>query len=603
MSFVDELKRRNVLRVGIAYAVAAWLTIQIVETVSPAFGYGDAVLRIVVVVLGIGFLPALIFAWAFEITPEGLKKEKDVDRSHSIAPQTGKKLDRIIIAALAIALVYFAFDKFLIAPQLQLESAEEARQAGRSEAFIESFGDNSIAVLPFVNMSDDSSNEYFSDGISEELLNVLAKIPELRVISRSSAFAYKDKDINVVEVGRELNVAHILEGSVRKAGDQVRITVQLIEAATDTHLWSETYDRSLEDIFAVQDEIAALVVDNLKLKIFDSSPTVTKTDPQAYAKYLQAVHLSDVVTAESLDAAITLFKQVIETDPNYLPAWIGLGTAYTRSESILALPAEEARALYREALTEAARIAPNSAKVHDRIAWDYFKYRNDYAMAASHYERALELEPTNTDIIGNVSMFLTSLGRLEDSIVLGEFQIFRDPANPVAYNNMGIRYRFAGQLQKALMAFETAQALNPSLIGIDYEIGLTYLQMGEFLESIEAFKSERLSVFSNIGLAMAYYESGDKQESDQRLSSVVAEYGDRIPYYIASIYAYRGENDEAFEWLAESAEAGDYEFDNVINDPILSGLHSDSRWLQFLESTEKSPEKMAAIEFDIPTFE
>ena len=234
MSLFNELKRRNVFRVAAAYVVVAWLAI--------------------------GFIPSLIFAWAFEITPEGLKKDSDVDRSRSISPQTGKKLDRIIMVVLALALGFFAFDKFVLSETREASIAEEARQEGRSEALVESYGDKSIAVLPFVNMSEDADNEYFSDGISEELLNLLAKIPELRVISRSSAFFFKGKDIKITDVARELNVVHILEGSVRKAGKQVRITAQLIDAHSDTHLWSETYDRELDDIFAIQDEIAGAVV-------------------------------------------------------------------------------------------------------------------------------------------------------------------------------------------------------------------------------------------------------------------------------------------------------------------------------------------------------
>jgi len=236
LSFLNELKRRNVLRVGAAYIVAAWLVIQIAETIFPLFGYGDTPARLVVIVLSIGFIPSLIISWVFEITPEGLRRDADVDRDHSITQVTGKKLDHIILVVLALALGYFAFDKFVLDPARDQSKVEIARQQGRTEALVESYGDQSIAVLPFVNMSSDEEQEYFSDGISEELLNLLAKIPELRVISRSSAFSYKGKDFKLAQVAEELNVAHILEGSVRKAGNKVRITAQLIEARSDTHL-------------------------------------------------------------------------------------------------------------------------------------------------------------------------------------------------------------------------------------------------------------------------------------------------------------------------------------------------------------------------------
>ncbi|MBT8039573.1 MAG: hypothetical protein KJN78_04995, partial [Gammaproteobacteria bacterium] len=244
MTLFSELKRRNVFRVATAYVVAAWLLIQVVETILPAFGYGDFVLRLVVIVLVISFVPTLVCSWVFEITPEGLKREVDVVREESITRFTGKKIDRTIMVLLALALGYFAFDKFVLEPARVAEIVEETAQQARSEALVESYADQSIAVLPFVNMSGDPEQEYFSEGIAEELLNLLARIPELRVISRSSAFIFKGKDIDIPAIAEKLDVAHILQGSVRKAGDQVRITVQLIDAHTDTHLWSDSYDHT-----------------------------------------------------------------------------------------------------------------------------------------------------------------------------------------------------------------------------------------------------------------------------------------------------------------------------------------------------------------------
>ena len=264
MSLFKELKRRNVLRVGAAYVFSSWLLIQVAETIFPLFGYDDAPARLIVVVLAIAFIPSMIFAWVYEITPEGLQRDADVVREHSIAHVTGKKLDRTILIVLAVALTYFAFDKFLLDPVRDQSKIETAHQQGRTEALVESYGDNSIAVLPFVNMSSDPEQEYFSDGISEELLILLSKMPELRVISRSSSFAFKGENTDIPTVAKKLNVAHVLEGSVRKAGNQVRITAQLFDARTDTHLWSETYERELENIFDLQDEISEAIVGALK---------------------------------------------------------------------------------------------------------------------------------------------------------------------------------------------------------------------------------------------------------------------------------------------------------------------------------------------------
>ena len=308
MSLFSELKRRNVLRVAVAYLAVAWLLIQIVETLFPVFGLSDALIRLVVILLAIGFPLTLIFSWLYELTPEGLKLERDVDRSRSVAHHTGKKLDRAIIVVLALSLGYFALDKFVLDPARDAIREESVAQQARSEALVESYGDKSIAVLPFVNMSSDAEQEYFSDGISEELLNLLAKIPELRVISRSSSFSYKGKEVSIPIVAEQLNVAHILEGSVRKTGNRVRITAQLIEARSDTHLWSETYDRTLDDIFATQDEIAAEVVEQLKVTLLSNdAPKVRQTDPAAYALFLQARHIRLQGSGEAYEKARQLY--------------------------------------------------------------------------------------------------------------------------------------------------------------------------------------------------------------------------------------------------------------------------------------------------------
>ena len=357
------------LRIGAAYLAVAWLLIQVAQTLFPVFGLGATAIRSVVVVLIVGLLPALIFAWAFEITPEGLKRESEVDRSQSITPQTGKKLDRVIMGVLALALGYFAVDKFVLAPQREQAATEAARAEGRTESLVKSYGDKSIAVLPFVNMSSDKDQEYFSDGISEELLNLLAKIPKLRVISRSSAFSYKGKDVKLAQVAKELNVAHILEGSVRKAGNKVRITAQLIEARSDTHLWSNTWDRELDDIFAVQDEIAAAVVEQLKITLLGEAPKAKEVNPEAYALFLQGRQLRRQSTPEGLEQAIALFQQALAIDPNYAAAWEQLAAVYVNQAGLGMRPLAEGVRLAREAAAKALAIDPDYAPAHGRLGW------------------------------------------------------------------------------------------------------------------------------------------------------------------------------------------------------------------------------------------
>ena len=269
MSLFNELKRRNVIRVGIAYVIGSWLLIQVTETIFPLFGFDDTPARIVVIVLAIGLIPALVFAWVFEMTPEGLKQEKDIDRSQSITPETGRKLNRTITVALVLALGYFAFDQFVLDPQREsvmrqqqaeavAAAMEEARQAAQDEAQGSSADARSIAVLPFANLSGDPANEPFTLGIHDDLLTHLSRIKSLKTISRTSVLQYRGTTKTIPQIATELGVSNILEGGIQRSGNRVRINLQLIDAKTDEHLWAEIYDRELtaENLFAVQGEIA-----------------------------------------------------------------------------------------------------------------------------------------------------------------------------------------------------------------------------------------------------------------------------------------------------------------------------------------------------------
>jgi len=392
--FFEELKRRNVLRVAAGYVVASWLIIQVVETIFPAFGFGDAAVRIVTIVLAIGLIPALILAWAFEITPEGLKKEKDVDRS-KIDPQRMKTLDRLIIVVLTLGVGYFAFDKFILDPVRDVEMIEEAKEVARSEVLVRSYGSRSIAVLPFVNLSADPEQEYFSEGISEELLNLLAKIPELRVISRSSAFSFKTQNVDIPTFANQVNVAYVLEGSVRKSGNNIRITAQLIDALTDTHLWSKTYDRTLDDIFAVQDEIANKVVSQMKVELLGPLPKVKKVDPQAYAMFLRATYLINQVDPALFAKAEGLLQNALAIDPDYTDALGALGRIYSLRDG----PNEDGFALVQDIIDRILAIDPNDGNAIGWLVWMAMFRDNNLASCAAYLERALVLAPTDVQIL------------------------------------------------------------------------------------------------------------------------------------------------------------------------------------------------------------
>jgi len=459
LQFFEELKRRNVLRVGIAYTVTGWLVIQVVETIFPAFGFGDAAVRTAVIVLAIGFPMVLIFSWLFELTPEGLKRDRDVDRSRPVSHRAGQKLDRAIIVVLALALGYFAFDKFVIDPAR--DAAREARvtERARTEAFIGSFGQNSLAVLPFVNMSNDVENEYFSDGIAEEVLNLLARIPNLRVISRSSSFSFRGKDIDIPSIAERLDVAFVLEGSVRRYGDQVRITAQLIEARSDTHLWSETYERQLEDVFAIQDEISAAIVESLRDKInlkLDEPPRATAAgNTEAHDAYLRGRYL---LAQRQIDGAGREFETAISVDPDYAPAHAGLAIAYWLG--YLDLTETDFSATAESHVEKAMALDPSVADAH-AAAGLLSRTKGDLTGALEHFERAIQRNPSYGDVYMWMGASLDQLGRYTEAFVMNEKAVQVDPLSVPARHNYVDGLIRRGRLAEADREMEKLSSMAP----------------------------------------------------------------------------------------------------------------------------------------------
>ncbi len=460
---------------------------------------------------------------------------------------------------------------------------------------------NSVAVLPFVNMSDDASNEYFSDGISEELLNLLAKIPELRVPSRTSAFSFKADTMELPEIARRLKVAHILEGSVRKAGDQVRITVQLVDARSDTPLWSHSWDRTLEDVFAVQDEIAAAVVGQLEITLLGSVQKVRQTDPEAYTMFLQARELSHRLTEEDLGRSIELQRQVLAIDPEYAPAWAELARMYASQADRAWRPADEAFRLAREAAHRALEIDPGNASAHAQLGRIETGPDGDLQQAASHYSRALELDPTNPDIVFAAGRLAANLGRLDEAIMAYEYAIARDPVNAAYYRRLGLTKRWAGRLDEAIDASRTALRLSEEIVGAHYHIGMDLLLQGNPEAALEAVLEEPVEneALRLLGLSKVYHALGRQAESDSALAEVIRKHEQGWAYNIAYAYAIRGEPDLVFEWLGRAVQYGDSGIQETPVENFFTNIHDDPRWIPFLESIGRSPQQLAAIEFEV----
>ena len=602
MSLFKELKRRNVFKVAAAYIIVGWLIMQAGEVMGPALHLPEWVNSLLAFFLILGFPLALFFAWAYELTPEGIKKEKDIDRSQSVTHVTGRKLDYLIIAVLVVALGYFAFDKFVFQPSRDAELVQATTEAVTDQVTTEpealAVSDNSIAVLPFVNMSDEASNEYFSDGLSEELLNLLTRIPELRVVARTSSFSFKGQNLEIPEIARRLKVAHVLEGSVRKAGNRVRITAQLIKANDGYHLWSESYDRTLNDIFAIQDEIAAEVVAQLKVELLGDVPIVKKINPQAFALYLQARHLGSQHTAEAFEQSNRLYQQALAIDPNYATAWAGLARNYHLQAGIGLLPNNEGNLQARAAAQQALAIDPEHALAHAYLGRIAAMYDQDLESAARHLERALALEPANPDILNRGAALARDLSRLDEAIAMGKHSVNRDPVNPQSHSVLGKCYLWAGRLDEAIASLRTTLTLSPTFINAHYRIGVALLLKGEPEAALAEMQQERQAKRLE-GEAIVNHALGRQTESDASLAGLIDTFTGNTAYNIAYVLAFRDEADLAFEWLDKAVQHNDNGLTQIANQPEFASIHNDPRWLPFLESIGKSPKQLAAIKFKV----
>ena len=428
MSLFEELKRRNVVRVAVAYVLATWVLIQVTDTVAPALGLPDWTVALVTWLGIIGLPIVLIFSWVFEITPEGLKREVDVDRSQSITGDTGRKINYVVIGLLVAAVILLLVDR-----EFADDSAPELEKIAETDS-----GYDSIGVLPFVNMSDDPNQDYFSDGIAEELLNALAKLNDLQVAARTSSFAFKGQNQDISEIGRQLNVDTVHEGSVRKAGDRLRITAQLIDSSNGYHLWSETYDRELTDVFAIQDEITAAIVEALLPHLDMGERSVAPggaevTNMGAYDAYLQGRHEMRKLQGGSLREALRLFRAATDADPQFAAAWAarGLAVVMMREDHFVeGIPREESHMLARNNIDRALEIDPDLPEAYVAESFllaDTYQYEE----ALASLEKALSLNANLAEAWMWRSRLLGRFGRVREARddMLTALQL--DPHNPI----------------------------------------------------------------------------------------------------------------------------------------------------------------------------
>jgi TolB-like protein/lipoprotein NlpI len=598
MSLYGELKRRNVIRVAVAYLIGSWLLVQLAGIAFPFFGLPDWSIRLLYIALALGFLPALAFAWAFVITPGGVIRDEPVSRS------SAQWIDIVTITLVLVAIVYFVvYTMWPDHDATQQQANQSAVSSEHAEVEIAPaepvYTANSIAVLPFVNMSDDPANEYFSDGVSEELLNLLAQVTNLKVTSRSSAFSFKDKEFDIKTVADKLRVAHVIEGSVRKTDDRVRITVQLIDARSDVHLWSAAFDRKLDDIFAIQDEIARTVVERLKVTLLGDVPTSKPIATEAYTLYLQARHLGRQYTARALEQSNSLYESALAIEADIAGAWSGLATNYTNQAMNGLVSFKEGFSRARLAAEKSLEIDPDYAPAHANLGWIAYGYDNDVVQAARHYQQALYLDPTNTYIIRSVAVLLRSLDRLDDAIALGKHATSLDPLVASGHHNLGISYFRARQWDESIASQQIVLDLSPDYIGANYYIGAALLLNGKPQAALNTFAREPDEEYQVKGAAMALHALDRHEESQTKLAELSERWGRDWPTEVAHVHAYMGNVEAAFQWLDKAIEQNEEGLAEQFQMPYYESLHDDSRWGVFLERVGSTPEQIGTISFEV----
>ena len=585
----DELKRRNVIRVAIAYAVASWILAQVSDLAASNLNFPDWFVPMVLVVLAFGFPIVVIFAWAFEMTPEGLKKTSEMDRTRSITPGTGKNLNILVFAVMALAIVYFVFDKFMW-------SESDGGALGETASWSASGSGKeypTIAVLPFVNMSSDPEQEYFSDGISEEILNVLAQVKDLRVAGRTSSFAFKGRNEDLRQIGDTLGVEHILEGSVRRSGDQVRITAQLIQVEDGFHLWSETYDRQLIDIFAIQDEISAAILQQLKAQLLDGqSVAVLRADSTAFDLYLQARQWMRERTEASLLAAIEALDKSIAADASFAPAWAQRGVAILLLKdsfgSYGSIPTKQAISQATPYLEEAIRLNPQLAEALAGMGLLHLG-RNEAEEGIAYLKQALAVNPASIDALNWLKEGYIILGRIQSSLAVLEEIRLRDPMYIPGIIDIVYGYTIVGRNEEAIALLEGILPMFPDEVHDQLWIGAAHAISQHQLISIgERLYASQPTQHAN-RLVLGYLHNSI--ENPERTLEVAGD----LPAAIVALNKL-GRSEEAIKLAYAMAAEGQPAA--VI--ALIGVLNNNGRHDELIEFVEQRWPDLDAFEADVP---
>jgi serine/threonine-protein kinase len=566
-NFFAELKRRNVYKVAVAYGVVAWLLVQVATQVFPFLEIPNWVVRMVIALVVIGFPIALVIAWAFELTPEGIKRAEDVDLP---AGSDSKKRTWIYIAVIGAA---FSIGLFFIGRYTARNSSSSASSS--------EFPAKSIAVLPLLNESGDPKDEYFSDGLSEELISALAQIKDLKVIGRSSSFRFKDRKEETRTIGEKLGVTTLLEGTVRKQGERVRIVAELINAADGIELWTRTFDRELKDIFAVQEEIAAAVASSLKVTLLglneQSSTKPATKNTEAHNGYLLGHYHFQRGNLEDYRKAVGYFDQAIRLDPDYALAYAERSEAWT----LIGDFTDHGKIEWPKARSDAEKavaIAPALAEAHAALGWVRFFVEWKFAEGLSELRRAKELSPANPTANDLLARVIAYLGKLDEAEIQARQAVELDPLAYPAQHSLARVLWFEGKLDEADAIARKAAELQPAAAASHRWQVLVAVQRGDGEMALREAQLEPDPGYRRFELALAQHVRRDRAAADAALADLIANGRDQLAYQIAEVYAVRGEKEKAFEWLEKSLDSHDTGTLAILVDPLLRGLRDDPRY-------------------------
>ncbi len=595
---ISELKRRNMFRLAGLYLAGAWVVVEVAGTVLPMLEAPRWIGRAFLWLVVIGFIPAMIFGWVFEITPGGLKREdaagNDAPASPRMARRVARRMDRAIIVVLLIGVTYLAFDKFVLTPRREAAIAATAAQGAatatasalRQQA--PAIPDKSIAVLPLLNQSGDKDQQYFADGLSENLINALSQFDGLKVIGRNSAFQFRDRQDDSVSIGRKLGVANLLEGSVQRQGETVRINAQLVKAADGSTLWSQRYDRAYTDLFALQDEITQAVADALKARLLSPSAAAVQDEHppsgnlDAYTAYLQGkFHVARNTEADQRKAA-DAYLTATRIDPKYALAWAELARTWTGQvvQFLSGQEAEQVVAKAWSAVETALSLSPNLAAAHTAHGRLLAATRYDWVGAEAAYRRALQLAPNDGAAMHNLGLQLATLGQVEQAAALTRKALITDPLNSNWHLWLAIELSGLGQLDEAEQSVRKAMELQPSAEGYGSVLAIIAIQRGDAKAALAAANREPPGPWRDLALALAQQISGDPAAADAALQTFIEKWPNGA-FQVAEVYALRGDPDKMFEWLERAWSARDSGIGTLLLDPFLLRYRDDPRFAAF----------------------